>query len=336
MSGFLSQVTNLASGIAGGATGLQSLLGGSDTGVTLGSVTLSNFEIPAQIVVPYAQAWVIQRLLGGARVFDDMGDDPGSISWSGLLLGNYANSRAQSLAALKKAAQPITLSWGSFSFQVLIDKFTIQAGYANIPYQIECHVVPPNPTTASAATAATLQNSVTQQIGNALTSVGAAISAVSNAAMATAGVAQRAIGTVSQFAGAVGVTIPDLTTLSQDVTGVQSIAASGSGLAEGSSTVGSLLGSTTSIAGTLDTNIGNIGTSLENTFNGTATSIVQAAGATGALAGLSQAAGQVGSSAITLGAAAANVQTPGNVLTARAGGAGTVQTTAPTPTFQVL
>jgi hypothetical protein len=335
MSGLLTQVSNIASGISSGITSLQSLLGLSDSGLTLGPVTLTNFELPSQIVVPYAQAWVIHKLIGGARVFDDMGADPGSITWSGLLLGNYAPSRAKTLAALCTAAQPITLSWGNFSFQVVIDKFTPTIGYANIPYQIECHVVPPNPPPATATTAASTQTSITQELGNGLNAVSNAVTTVSNFASATAGTVQQALGTVSSLAGAVGIQIPALSKISQDVAGVQSIAASASGLAQGASTVGNILNSTTSIAGTIDKAVSSVGKTLDGVFTGTANAVLTATGAAGVTANLTQAAAQIGNSAVTLGGQAAIVQTPAQVLAARAGGAGTVTTVAPTPSFTV-
>lgn len=338
MSASLQGLTNFSTGIAAGATDLRSLFGTSDRGVTIGSVQLSRFEIPEAIHVSDVQALVIHRLFGGARTFDDMGPDPEPITWSGICLGADAATRAQTLLALKNAAQIVQLTWSTFSFNVIISRFEFDAGYSNIPYKISCEIVPPNPAASTLANASSLQGSVLGGLGSAFSGVGRAVTAITNVAQATIGGAQKLLGTAASFASAVGVNIPALNNISSNLVNMQSVASSASGLAEGSSAVGSLLSGSTGTLGLIDSTISSAGSALETAFTGAPDSIVGAAGAGGALANMSQAAGQLGATSINLGQAASLVQSPAAVLSARLAGAGTLapSATPPAPTFGIL
>ena len=80
-----------------------------------------------------------------------MGDDPVTPQWSGIFTGPFAAVRARQVNAIRLAAQPVQLSFGPFSAQVVIKRFT--ADYQRngfwIPYRISCEVLPPQPGAAS-------------------------------------------------------------------------------------------------------------------------------------------------------------------------------------------
>jgi hypothetical protein len=329
MSGFVSSISNFATGVTAGITDLASIFGGSTT-LTLGGITFESFEVPASIKFGNTQAIVLHKIPGGTRVIDLMGPDPDPISWSGIMLGANANSRAQALQAACDAGKVVTLSWATFSFDVVIGRFEGAVGWSRCDYTISCTIKPKS----LAATAPGLQTGVLADIGGALSGAASAVSAITSAATATVGVATQALGTVSSFAGAFGVTIPGLSNIASDLSSVQSVAASASGLADGASTVGSLLSSATNIGGQVGTALASVGNALD--FTGDASSIVTAAGQSGVMASLSQVQGLVSRAAINLGQAAAQPQSAAVVLGAQIAGAGTVSATAPTPSFTVL
>ena len=117
------------------------LFGGGGT-VTLGSFTFQDFEVPERISWPGTQQLTVHKLPGGARVIDAMGPDPGEISWSGIMLGGDASSRATQLAAIRDAGQIVPLLWGANSYQVVVSSFEPSEGFSRVDYRISCIVIP--------------------------------------------------------------------------------------------------------------------------------------------------------------------------------------------------
>jgi hypothetical protein len=112
--------------------------------VTLGSVTFTGFEIPDSMPFGGQMQTTVHKLPGGARVIDAMGPDPRDIEFSGKILGPLAAPRARQIDAIRLAGQPVDLTWGDFSFSVVVSEFTPDYTYGGfiIPYKIKCIVIP--------------------------------------------------------------------------------------------------------------------------------------------------------------------------------------------------
>ncbi len=125
----------------------------SGTVLTLGPVVFRDFEIPSAISFGGHQRMAVRYLTNGQRVTDLLGPDDAAISFSGVLSGPNASSRAQQIDALRTVGQPLNLSWGDFLYTVVIETFS--AAFANqswIPYTIRCSILSnPNAVTAGIA-----------------------------------------------------------------------------------------------------------------------------------------------------------------------------------------
>src|SRR4051794_6890856 len=110
--------------------------------LTLGSVIFQDFEVPESIGFGGEQALVVHKLPGGSRTVDAMGADHRDITWSGRFRGGIAESRAAILDGYRIAGTPLTLTWSSYRYQVVIKSF--DPNYLapfEIPYSITCVVV---------------------------------------------------------------------------------------------------------------------------------------------------------------------------------------------------
>lgn len=132
MSGSLTVISNTASLLFGGAGG-----------VSLGGIFLSDMEVPERIPWGGRQHLVVHKMPGGMRVIDAMGPDEKPLEWQAYFHGPAAVARARQIDNMRQAGQPVTLSWGSFSRQVVIASFECE--FANggflLPYRISCEVV---------------------------------------------------------------------------------------------------------------------------------------------------------------------------------------------------
>ncbi|OZB40983.1 MAG: hypothetical protein B7X48_02755 [Acidiphilium sp. 34-60-192] len=95
--------------------------------VVLGSVTLRGFEVPEQIVFGGGQRLAVHELIGGGRVIDTLGAAAEEIEFSGVFSGPDAALRVQSLDVARAAGLALPLSWGDFSYSVIIAS-VVQAG----------------------------------------------------------------------------------------------------------------------------------------------------------------------------------------------------------------
>ena len=142
-----------------------------DTQVVLGGIVFQGFEVPDRINFGGTQRLVVHKLVGGNRVVDALGSDADDIAWSGRFRGSTALQRAQSIDRLRQLGQPITLTWGGLTYQVVIASasFEYERSY-EIPYRISCTLaqaeIPP-----AAAT-----QTVDSLVGSDLGDVGTAIS----------------------------------------------------------------------------------------------------------------------------------------------------------------
>lgn len=120
-------------------------MAGSDFPLLLGSVSFFDFEIPDSIKGGGTQALDIKRYGGGLRTVDAFGPDDAPITWSGMFLDDTAESRCQQLDAMRRAGSQITLSYGSFSYAVVISSFEWDyQKFYQIPYSITLEVVQDN------------------------------------------------------------------------------------------------------------------------------------------------------------------------------------------------
>lgn len=114
--------------------------------VTLGTVTFTRREVPD--IMPWGGKQMIatHKNIGGSRVLDTMGPDPRAIEWSGLFYGPNATVRARLVDAMKDAGQQVQLTWGSFSYQVVIAEFNpVYKHEWEVHYHISCEVVTQGP-----------------------------------------------------------------------------------------------------------------------------------------------------------------------------------------------
>jgi nucleoid-associated protein YgaU len=111
----------------------------------LGDFIFQEMEIPE--VIPFGGQYHLatKKLVGGARVVDNLGPDPKPIEWSGVFFptidGSSALDRAQLVKQMADSGQPVYLSWDSLYYQVMIRAFEPDYRFARIPYRISCEVI---------------------------------------------------------------------------------------------------------------------------------------------------------------------------------------------------
>jgi hypothetical protein len=111
-------------------------------GLQLGPLSFQDFEVPARLRFGGKQRLVVHVLPGGDRVVDVMGADEGPISWSGVFSGPVARERAAILDGLRRAGDPLLLSWSGSSYTVIVEAFEADAvNPAWIPYRLSVCVV---------------------------------------------------------------------------------------------------------------------------------------------------------------------------------------------------
>jgi hypothetical protein len=108
------------SGAIGGLAGTFSEIAAFP--LTLGPVTFEDFEIPASLTAGGDQALAGHKYPGGLRTADTLGPDDHDIAWSGTFTDD-AENRCQMLDALRRQGQAQTLSFSTFSYNVLIKSF---------------------------------------------------------------------------------------------------------------------------------------------------------------------------------------------------------------------
>lgn len=122
-------------------TALDSLAFGAQGGVVLGDFVFSGFEVPPFISFGGRQSMTVHHLPGGERVIDLLGPDDRNIDWSGTFLDFFPAQRAQQLDQMRADGAPLPLIWGDFCYTVLIQDFSADTKYSQVPYRISCLVV---------------------------------------------------------------------------------------------------------------------------------------------------------------------------------------------------
>jgi hypothetical protein len=186
-----------------------------DTTVKLGDFVFSDAEVPESISFGGSQRTAVHELVGGTRIIDCLGRADSELPWSGIFTGLAAVDRAKYLDTLRIRGTAQDLTWGEFSYSVLVSDFKADYRRAyRIPYHITCQVIADlaNPTTTltppsidvainlDQASAASLGLSINDSLLTALlNALDTAIGAVSSFANA----AQSVINSVLQPLAAV-------------------------------------------------------------------------------------------------------------------------------------
>lgn len=113
----------------------------ADTKLILGGIAFREFEIPEQINYGRKGRIEIHKIVGGGRVIDTYGSDPDPIRWSGRFRGADAASRARQVEALVESQRRVSLTWGGFAYEVVVDSFDADyQRFYEIPYRVSCTV----------------------------------------------------------------------------------------------------------------------------------------------------------------------------------------------------
>ena len=113
----------------------------------IGSLILQGHEVPNHITIGGSQAVTIHKLPGGGRIIDAMGPDDGAVAWRGLFIGPNAAQRARSLDSMRVQGLPQVLSFGDYSFNVVIVhcEYDYQERGAIINYRVRAEIIPSLP-----------------------------------------------------------------------------------------------------------------------------------------------------------------------------------------------
>lgn len=111
--------------------------------LTLDDFVFADFEIPEEIPFGGEHTLARKQLLGGRRQIDAMGPDDEPIEWSGRFRGPHAEARARALDTKRRAGKALKLTWGAFTYTVVIRRFRplYQRGGLEIPYSLALEVV---------------------------------------------------------------------------------------------------------------------------------------------------------------------------------------------------
>lgn len=95
----------------------------SDT-LIIGGTPFLDEEHPNDLALAFKRAWAITVNVGGSRVAQDLGPNPGDITWQGELFDANVQQRIAALTAMYAAGQQVLLTWLIYAFNVVIKDFT--------------------------------------------------------------------------------------------------------------------------------------------------------------------------------------------------------------------
>lgn len=176
----------------------------------IGNLVLQGHEVPGRISIGGAQAVTMHKMPGGGRIIDAMGADSGAISWRGIFTGPNAAQRARILDIMRKAGAACVLSFGDYTFNVIIVHFEYdyQDRGAVVTYRLKSEIVPDPTSLATGAAGLDLAAQSDLLIGQDLLQTAAAaalsyasLSGQSDAARITA--SAYGFGTIASGIGAV-------------------------------------------------------------------------------------------------------------------------------------
>src|ERR1700752_4015765 len=86
----------------------------------IGSIQLSDFEVPPSIKFGGKHRLSVHKSGSGVRVIDTLGPDDSDIQFPGIFSGPQAELRARALNDLRIGGMPVWLSWNTFRYRVLV------------------------------------------------------------------------------------------------------------------------------------------------------------------------------------------------------------------------
>lgn len=96
--------------------------------ITIGSVTLSSFEVPERLEdLAGVQAVAVHDFPGGIRTLQTYGAFPSRLRWHGLMTGTFALPRVAALDQIRTSGQMVTLSYGPKAFLGILARFKVRA-----------------------------------------------------------------------------------------------------------------------------------------------------------------------------------------------------------------
>jgi hypothetical protein len=227
--------------------------------------------------------------------------------WRGIFTGPLAAVRARQVNAMRLAAQPVALSFGPFSAQVVIKRFS--ADYQRngfwIPYRISCEVLPPQPGEADVGGTA-LAGLIGDDAASALASVSDAASQVADVTATAAAQASSVLARMTPLANIVGMNLSPINYALNTGTG---IIAGVTNLAEAPGAAAQSFAQFQSAASGIGSALGAVGAGVTS-ISGTAVAVgggdpvasvndlTNAGALTGAMASLAQAQGFAARAAI--------------------------------------
>jgi hypothetical protein len=101
-------------------------MSGSNGGLTIGGIDLSDFASPSK--VPWGTKQLIKEHVypGGQNVLQAMGPINEPMTWTGQILGPDATTRAGALDTMAASGQIQELSFGSLNFDVMVERFVAE------------------------------------------------------------------------------------------------------------------------------------------------------------------------------------------------------------------
>jgi hypothetical protein len=91
--------------------------------LVLGGIAFDGYSTPHAMMGGGAQAMVVHKLPGGARVIDTLGPDEADITWDGFFFGNDSYTTALALDGMRASGSVVALSWGGQYRTVIVKNF---------------------------------------------------------------------------------------------------------------------------------------------------------------------------------------------------------------------
>ena len=110
--------------------------------LSLGSFVFESFESPEKILLKNKQRLVVHHLGSGRSIIDSLGEDYETVSFSGIFSGLNAVARIRSLDYIRLQGVPQSLTWGSKTLSVIIQKLDLSYSSNQwVPYKLSCLVL---------------------------------------------------------------------------------------------------------------------------------------------------------------------------------------------------
>lgn len=170
----------------------------------LGPLELSGLEVPSVFERIGTQRTIVHRLIGGGRIVQSFGPDPGRRVLRGIFSGPDAIERAQLLEVIRDLGEPLELTIGAWTELVVLTKAVLsyQSRGVLIPYLVEAETIF-SPVLA-------VEAGLSELVGGVIASLGLSGSTLSGIAPAAGGAVASAISVAGT--GITAILATDLTT----------------------------------------------------------------------------------------------------------------------------